>query len=143
LHLSVLQNVTLIVLMLIGVRWGITGLAAANLMATYLLALPTAYLSLQGSPVTLRMFSATVARPAAASMVMALVVLLLHHLLASIGAPAFLLLASAVGAGSFVSIWMMLPGGKAELAALVADARAAVQRRAAVAKPVEPVAVAG
>jgi len=143
LHLSVLQNVTLIVLMLIGVRWGITGLATANLMATYLLALPTTYLSLQGSPVTLRMFSATVARPAAASMVMALLVVLLHYLLPSIGAPAFLLLASAVGAASFGSVWMMLPGGKAELAALVADARAAVQRRAVVAKPVEPVAVAG
>ena len=142
LQLTVLQNVTLVVFMLVGVRWGITGLAAANLMATYLLAIPTTYWSLQGSPVTLRIFSATIARPAAASMVMALLIILLHHLLPSISAAAFLLLASAVGAVSFVSIWMILPGGKAELLGLVADARAAVQRRAVVAKPVEPVAVA-
>ena len=37
---------------------------------------------------------------------------------------------------------MILPGGKAELLGLVADARAAVQRRAVVVQPVEPVAVA-
>jgi hypothetical protein len=134
--------VTLVIFMLVGVRWGITGLAAANLMATYLLAIPTTYLSLQGSPVTLRIFSTTVVRPAAASIMMALLVELLHHLLPSVGAPAFLLLATAIGAVSFVSIWMILPGGKAELAGLLADARAAVRRRAVVAKPVEPVAVA-
>jgi O-antigen/teichoic acid export membrane protein len=141
LQLTVLQNVTLIVFMLIGVRWGIRGLAAADVMATYVLAIPTTYLSLKGSPVTLSIFSTTVARPAAASMVMALIVILLRHLLPSTGALAFLLLASAIGVGGFVSIWMLLPGGKAELTGLAADVRTAVQRRAVVAKPAEPVAV--
>jgi O-antigen/teichoic acid export membrane protein len=142
LQLTVLQNVALIVFMLIGIRWGIRGVAAANLMATYLLAVPTTYLSLQGSPVTLRIFSATIARPAAASMIMALLVVLLHHSLPSIGAPAFLLLATVIAGGSFVSTWILLPGGKAELTGLVADVREAVQRKAAIAKSVEPVAVA-
>ena len=45
--------------MLIGVRWGIRGLAAADVIATYLLAVPTTYLSLKGSPVTMRIFGAT------------------------------------------------------------------------------------
>jgi PST family polysaccharide transporter len=142
LQLTALQNVTLIVFMLIGVRWGIRGLATANLMATYLLAVPTTYWSLKGSPVTMRIFGATVARPAAASMVMALMVILLHHSLPPIEALASLLLTSGIAVGSFVSVWMLLPGGKAELAGLVADIRAAVQRGAVVAKPVEPVAVA-
>ena len=143
LQLTVLQNVTLVVFMLIGVRWGITGVAAADLMGTYLLAAPTLYFSLKGSPVTMRMFSATVARPASASIGMAVMLILLHQSIPSTGAIAFLLLASTIGAGSFVGIWMLLPGGKAELADLVADVRAAVQRKVAVAKPVEPVAVAG
>ena len=141
LQLTMLQNATLVVFMLIGVRWGIRGLAAADVVAIYVLAIPTTYLSLKGSPVTMRIFCSTVARPAAASMVMALTVILLHHLLPPTGALAFLLLASAVGVGSFVSIWMLVPGGRAELAGLVADVRAAVQRRAVVAKPVEPMAV--
>jgi hypothetical protein len=140
--MTVLQNVTLVVFMLIGVRWGIKGLATADVMATYLLAVPITYLSLKGSPVTMGIFSATVARPAVASLVMALVVILLHQSLPSTGALAFLLLAGAVAAGSFVGIWMLLPGGKTELAGLVADVRTAVQRRSVVAKPVEPVAVA-
>jgi len=142
LQLTVLQNVTLIVFMLIGVRWGIRGLAAADVMATYLLAIPTTYLSLRESPVTMRVFTTTVARPAAASIVMALMVIVLHQLAPAIGALAFLLLASAIAVGSFVTVWMLLPGGKSELAGLVADIRAAVQRRAVVAKPVEAVAVA-
>lgn len=143
LQLTMLQNVTLIVLMLIGVRWGITGVAVADLTATYLLAVPTLYLSLKGSPVTVRMFIATVARPAAASVAMSVILILLHRSVPPTSALAFLVLAGAIGAGSFVSIWMLLPGGKAELAGLVADVRAAVGRKAAVATPAEPVAVAG
>lgn len=143
LKLTMLQNVILVVFMLIGVRWGITGVAVADVMATYFLAVPTLYFSLKGSPVTIRMFIATVARPAAASIGMAAGVILLHPLVLSIGVPAFFLLASGAGVASFIAIWVLLPGGKAELAELVADVRAAVWRKEAVAKPVEPVAVAG
>ena len=143
LQLTLLQSVTLVVLMLIGVRWGIIGIAAADLMGTYLLAVPTLYFSLQGSPVTMRTFIATVARPASASIGMAAVLILLHQAIPPTGALAFLLLATAIGAGSFLGIWMLLPGGKSELADLVADVRAAVRRKVAVAKPVLPVAVAG
>lgn len=143
LQLTALQNVTLVVFMLIGVRWGITGVAAADLMATYVLAAPTLHFSLKGSPVTMGMFIATVARPACASIGMAVVLLLLHQAMPSTGALTFLLLASAIGIGSFLGIWMLLPGGKAELADLVADVRAAIQRKVTVAKPVVPVAVAG
>jgi O-antigen/teichoic acid export membrane protein len=143
LKLSVLQNVTLVVFMLIGVRWGITGVAAADVMATYLLAVPTLYFSLKESPVTIRMFMTTVARPAAASIAMSVGVILLHQSVPPIGAPAFLLLASVVGIGGFIGTWVLLPGGKAELAGLVADIRGAVRRKVAVAKPVEAVAVAG
>jgi O-antigen/teichoic acid export membrane protein len=143
LQLTALQNVTLIVFMLVGVRWGITGVAVADVMATYVLAAPTLYFSLKGSPVTMRMFFATMARPAGASIGMAVMVLLLHQSIPPIGAPAFLLLASAVGVGGFIGIWMLLPGGKAELTGLIADARAAVRRKVATVESVEPVAVAG
>jgi PST family polysaccharide transporter len=143
LKLTVLQNVTLVIFMVIGVRWGITGVATADVIATYLLVIPTLHLSLKGSPVTIRMFVATVSRPAIASIAMAVSIRLLHQSIPAIGAPAFLLLASAVAAGSFLGIWMLLPGGRVELAGLIADVRAAVGRKIAIAKPVEPVAVAG
>jgi PST family polysaccharide transporter len=143
LGLTLLQNVTFVVCMLVGVRWGITGVAAADVIATYLLAVPTLYLSLKGSPVTMRMFIAMVARPAAASIAMGVSVRLLHNSLPAIGAPGFLLLASAVGVGGFIGTWMLLPGGKAELAGLIGDLRAAFGRKVEVAKSVEPVAVAG
>lgn len=143
LELTMLQNVAVVVFMLIGVRWGITGVAVADVVATYLLAAPTLYFSLKGSPVTMRMFMATVTRPAVASIAMAVSLRLLHQSIPAIGAPAFLLLASTVGASVFIGIWMLLPGGKAELTGLVADVRSAVRRKIAVAKPAEPVAVAG
>jgi hypothetical protein len=89
------------------------------------------------------MFIAMVARPAAASIAMGASVRLLHESIPRVGAPAFLLLASVVGAGGFIGTWMLLPGGKAELAGLVADLRAAFGRRVAVTKPAEPLAVVG
>ena len=92
LKLTLFQNVIVVLFMLIGVRWGITGVAAADVVATYLLAAPTLYLSLKGSPVTMKTFVATVARPAIASIAMAVSVRLLHQsIMSSIGAPAFLL----------------------------------------------------
>lgn len=143
LQLTVLQNVTLVALMLIGVRWGITGVAVADCLGTYLLAVPTLYFSLKGSPVTMRTFLVTLARPAVASIAMAVMIIVLHQSISSTGGLAFLLLASAIGVSSFLSIWMLLPGGKAELGDLVGDVRGAIRRKVAIAKPVEPVAVGG
>lgn len=131
LFLTFFQNLALVTFMLLGIHWGITGVATADVAATYVLAVPTLYYSLKGSPVTLSLFCSTVARPAIASLMMAIVLRFLRQTVPAIGAPAFLVVAGVVAAVTFLGTWILLPGGKAELISLVSDIRSALQRKVA------------
>src|SRR5947207_13472685 len=64
LGLTLVQNVTLILFMFIGARWGIAGVAWANVAATYLLIAPNLHYCLKDSPVSIGTFFSTIARPA-------------------------------------------------------------------------------
>jgi PST family polysaccharide transporter len=141
LGLTVLHNVTLIVLMAVGVRWGARGVALADVATTWLLIAPRLYYSLKGSPITVGTFFSTIARPAIASILMAIVLGLLHQTLPAWGAPIFLVLGGLVAIVVFSSAWMLIPGGKAELLGLVADLRSALQKTTGRATTLEPEAV--
>ena len=143
LGLTLIQNVTLILFMLIGVRWGIAGVAWADVAATWLLIAPNLYFSFKDSPVTVGTFFSTIARPAMASIIMAIVLRLLYQTLPPWGAPIFLALGGLVALVVFSSAWMLMPGGKAELTELLSDIRSALQRKVTRMKPVGPAVVAG
>ena len=115
--------------MLIGVRWGITGVAAADVAATYLLIAPTLYLSYKGSPLRIGTFFSTIARPAIASIVIAIVLAVFRRVVPPLGAPIFLTLGGLVALTVFPLTWVLMPGGKAELADLLSDVRSALHRR--------------
>ena len=144
LGLSVLQNTILILFMTVGVRWGATGVAVADVATTWLLIAPRLYYSFKDSPVTIGTFFSTIARPAVASIVMGIALMFLHQTLPALGAPVVLLLAMLIGGLVFFSSWMLMPGGKAELVALVAGLRAALQKKkAGSTTTLEPVVVGG
>jgi len=142
LGLTMLHNVTVILLMVIGVRWGANGVALADVATTYLLIAPRLYYSLKDSPVTIGTFFATIARPAMASILMAIALGFLLQALPPFGAPIVLLLASVIGVVVFFGAWVLVPGGKAELIGLVSDLRLALQTKTGRASALEPVAVA-
>jgi len=129
LGLILLQSLTLILLMAVGVRWQAKGIAMADVATTYLLIWPRLYYSLKDSPITTGTFFSTIVRPAAASILMAIVLRFVHQALPPLGAPVFLAIGSFVGAFTFLGFWALLPGGKAELLSLVADVRTALRRR--------------
>jgi PST family polysaccharide transporter len=129
LRLSVVHNVTVIAFMAVGSRWGIKGAAVADVAAIGFLIAPRLYCSLKGSPISVRSFFATIARPMVASVLMAVVLLGVRYELS--GAP----MAVSVGVGlfaagvAFFGFWMILPGGREELTALSSDVRVALQQK--------------
>jgi PST family polysaccharide transporter len=139
LMLSLLQNATTIIAMCIGVYWGASGIALAELVATSVLVLPRLRYTFKDSPLTTAWFLLTIARPAAASVVMALVLRLLHQSLPPLGAPAVLVIGGVSGALVFVGAWMLLPGGRRELAELIHDLRSAFRAKIARVSPVDPI----
>lgn len=119
LRLTLLHNFTLVVAMLIGVRAGMIGLAVAEIATTWLLVIPRLRLSLRRSPVTLRAFLTTLARPALASLAMGFSLLALHAHTPS------LLLGLLASVTVFAVAWILLPGGRHEALQLFATLRAA------------------
>jgi hypothetical protein len=142
LALTLIQNLALIVFMLIGVQWGISGVAVADVAATYLLIAPTLYLSYKDSPLRIGTFFSTIVRPAIASIVMAIVLAVFRRVVPTLVAPMFLTLGGLVALAVFILAWVLMPGGKAELAGLLSDVRSALQRRLPRLSPLEPVVVA-
>lgn len=121
LFISVMHSITLILCMLVGIRWGAEGIATAQLVKALLMMMPTLYYSLRGSPVSVSNFLTTVSRPAASTVVMSIALLLLRAALPGFAPFTSVALGGAVAVGCYFCAWMFLPGGKNELKALVGD----------------------
>ena len=89
LGLTVIHTATMILFMALGVRWGAKGIAFAEVAATWFLIAPRLYYSLKDSPVTIGIFFSTMARPAIASVLMAIVLCFVHQALPPWARPHF------------------------------------------------------
>ena len=123
-----MHSVTLVLCLLVGIRWGAQGIAMAHLAKALLIAVPTLYYSLRGSPISFGNFLATVSRPVMATLVMSLALVLVRVTLPQPSMFTSVALGGAVAAASYFCAWMFLPGGKSELRALLSDL-AAVRNR--------------
>jgi PST family polysaccharide transporter len=139
LRLTLLHNVTLVAAMWLGVRWGASGIALAEVATTYLLLAPRLHYALRGSPVTVHSFFSTLARPVMASLAMAFALLALRASAPSHSPVLALGLGGAVAAGLFAFTWYFLPGGRAELWGLLTHLRTALRRQEAPVSPPETV----
>ncbi len=135
LALTILQNATVIVFMVIGVQWGTKGVAIADVAAAYVLVWPKLHYSLKNSPVTLRAFCAAASQPALASIIMYGVLMWMQMALPETTAPIRLMLGSLVAMVAFFGAWVLLPGGWAELTGLIHDFVHAIQRKTNRPKP--------
>jgi PST family polysaccharide transporter len=143
LFLTVLQNVTWLIFVCIGAWWGTKGLALADVAATYILIAPRLHYSLKGSPVTIGMFFSAIARPATASVAMWIALNVVRAVFPIHAPPLALGLGCLIALVVFPVIWLLMPGGKTELIALISDLRAAVQGKVTRIETTEPVAIAG
>jgi O-antigen/teichoic acid export membrane protein len=140
LGLTMLHNAVLVATMCVGVRWGIEGIALAEVATTFLLIAPRLRYSLRESPVDLSAFVSGLSRPAFASLAMSFALLAFRS-----AGPAFstnldLLAGSVVAAFSFGIAWLLIPGGRSELSALWSDLRGAIRKKSSPPAPAGAVA---
>ena len=140
--LSLVQNTVFVSLVIVGVHWGARGVAAADVATTYLLIGPYLYFCLKGSPVSVGAFVSAIARPAVASLAMAVALLLLRIAQPNLPLAGSLVLGCCLAIVIFPAAWMLMPGGKDDLKALINDLRTAFQQKATGLGVADPVAVA-
>jgi O-antigen/teichoic acid export membrane protein len=108
---------------LIGVRWGALGVAGAFTASTIVLRLPGVAYLLRGSPVSTLKLLRALARPAAASIGAAVVLLPFRAALSvRLGRLELLLSAVPVFCGLYAALWLVMPGGREALGDLAAIA---------------------
>jgi len=129
--LSIVQNLTFVALMFAGVRWAAIGVAAADVAATYLLIVPKLRFIFKGSPISLRHYFQTLARPVVASALMAGGLFALKPWLGGAAAPTTLALGSVAALVFFSASWLLLPGGWPAMAELIHDVRSGLFRKRA------------
>jgi len=124
LTLTLLNNAALVLGYFVGIQWGITGVAVAEVAVVYLTLAPKLYYSLKASPVTFAHFFNSLARPAVASLVTGLGLYFGRpSLFAHSSNTLSLIVGASICAIGFVTIWSVLPGGTTELRYLIAQLR--------------------
>jgi O-antigen/teichoic acid export membrane protein len=138
--LGMLQNVTFVIAVAVGVHWGIRGVAVADVVTTWILLAPRLHYSLKGSPFTMHDFFSTITRPAFASVSMAGILLGLRFGTPNLSPLLALVFGGCAAGVVFFGIWLLLPGSKTELKDLISDLRSALQQKKIGIKIIEPVA---
>lgn len=99
---------------LVGVRWGASGVAIAVSLTTVALRLPAILYMLKGSPVRPADLLIALARPAFASISAGAVLFALHLRVPAV-TLALMLVAVVVFGALYLAIWILLPGGRADV----------------------------
>jgi O-antigen/teichoic acid export membrane protein len=130
LGMCVVNTIVAIALMGLGLAWGPVGVALGEGASVVVMAWPWMYVSFRSSPVTLGSFLLALSRPAASSALMGGALLLFRWLFPIAS------LSLSVAAGSLVSVtvlttvWLLLPGGRAEAKELTIDILSSARLRA-------------
>lgn len=105
----------------LGIRWGPAGIAAAHILAFYVLLLPRLHYSLRGTPVDMRLFFLSIYKPVIASLIMAAGVLAMSRAAGSMTHWERVGVGFLVGSTIYMGVWFVLPSGRQELRALCQD----------------------
>lgn len=111
------------ILMFAALHFSAIAVALAFVLATLLLVPPRLYYSLRGSPVPLRALLWSVRIPTLATATMACVLFLFKSATTIDSTFVRLAVGSAIGACTYVLVWVLLPAGRAELRAIAGHLR--------------------
>jgi O-antigen/teichoic acid export membrane protein len=136
-----ISQITLLVFLLLGIRGGAQGVALAYVLTPAILLLPNLYFSFRGTPVTLGTFFQATRTPALATIAMSAGLLLYRSIVPATWNVVSLISACAVGGALYLSSYSLLPRGKQELQALLADLAMSVRWRQS--RPEAGLAVSG
>jgi O-antigen/teichoic acid export membrane protein len=118
LRLSTATNVLRAILMVGGLRWGAVGVASGDVLTTFVMFFPYLHFALLASPVTTQDFLRALARPFAATVVVAVASGAIKLSLLPNTSIFSIVAGACFAAFVFVATWLLLPGGSAELRAI-------------------------
>lgn len=124
--IGLVDSVTLVVAVSLGVMWGARGVAVGHVAATYIVFLPLVWWALKDTPVELGLWLRATVRPAVCSLLMVAILYVLSGLIPVSSSLASLTLLVPAGVVSYFAGMLALPGGKQMLGELLHDCQSAL-----------------
>jgi hypothetical protein len=125
--LGILDSLVLILAIVIGLKWGPSGVAFGHLAATYAVFLPFLWWAFKGTPVNLRLWLRSVKYPAICSIAMAIALYSLFQVAPVSNSLQSLLYSVAAGVLCYVGAMFVLPGGRFRVQEVFCDCRQALR----------------
>lgn len=117
---SLLYMPATVIAVIVGVKWGAYGVAVALAVTAVLLALPSVAYCIAGSPLRFRDFVSAAARPLFASAAAAVLLILFDGGGSASAFPVELILQCVTFGGTFLVVWLLLPGGRKRFGEMLA-----------------------
>jgi O-antigen/teichoic acid export membrane protein len=112
---AVMYGASLILAFVIGIHWGAIGVAVGYTAAHYALMIPSLWIGFRDTPLSIKLFFQTVSMPAAFSLIMAGVLMLLAHSTTSLDSGSRIGLSLLTAVCSYLGLWMIYPRGREHL----------------------------
>jgi O-antigen/teichoic acid export membrane protein len=125
---GIAASLIMIASFVIGIPWGAEGIAFSHLVVTFLCLVPFLLWSFKDTPITLRLFAASIARPLLASILMGAVLYSLKAVAIFDGALATLLLCGSLMPALYFSFWLLIPGGRSAMTGVWEDLMSAFRK---------------
>lgn len=114
----------------IGVQWGVMGVAAAYSITQPLVMLFSLIYCYQGTPLSLQHFLQWIRFPAISAITAAIAILIINHFLAlSITASLHVLMDVAIYSALYIGVWMLTPSSRSVLKEVISAAKAIKRRK--------------
>ena len=111
LKFGIVNSAVVVLSFAVGIRWGVIGVAAAYAVANYVVLLPGLWYCFHKTPVSVWTFLAAIVRPAIASLVTALAIILIRPYLLHLPAIAIVGISFVIAASIYLLVWVSMPGG--------------------------------
>lgn len=119
LRFSYVRNVVFVGMTLVGLRWGIEGVAIAQASSTYLLLMPSLLYSFAKAPVSVGLFFRAIRAPMLASGLMTAGLLTFHQIVTGLSPIVSLVVGGLLGAPLYLVGLCLLPGDRSDTLEIV------------------------
>jgi hypothetical protein len=130
LFIGVLNSLFIILGIVVGLHWGLIGVALGTVLANYIFFLPVAYVAFRNTPVSVGLFVTAIFPSFLCSVTMGLVAKGFSSLNLIHNSNAALAASFVVASTSYLLVWALIPGGKAKLRELYTDFSSVFRARA-------------
>jgi PST family polysaccharide transporter len=128
--LGVVNSLIIILGIIVGVHWGLVGIALGTVIANYVFFLPVAYLAFRDTPISVGLFLTSILPSVICSLVMGLTTTSFSSLHLIQNSFLAFVASGVVAVASYLAAWMVIPGGKGKVRELYTEVTSAIGKAA-------------